>query len=334
MKLNFLILATGSQGKLIEAIKEQGHSYEVYNPNELYLLVSESENGYDRIYNGSADLETPVRLKAKDYDAIISRIGDSLNHGAAILRHLNQNLGIYCAQSAEGLLTASNKLKTTQNLSFFGLKVPKTVYAKTPIHIKFLLDKVDGLPAVAKLLQGSQGIGVNILETPLATNTVLESFAKSKIDVKIQKYIEAGGKDIRAIVVGNKVSVAMERSASKGDFRANISKQGSGKKVELSPDDEQICIRAAKAVGLDFAGVDIMKDKEGKTYVVEVNGNPGTKIIGITGHNYFTDLIQFVETNHSKKPAQVTTSNNSVKADTEPLSAEEALRKKHPLFFR
>ena len=294
-KLHFLVLATGQQAKLIEAIEQRGHTYEAHNPNDLYLFVSESENGYDRIYNGNTELEEPKRLKANTYDAVISRIGDSLNHGASILRHLNENLGIYSTQDADGLLTASNKLKTTQKLSYKGLRVPKTIYAKNPVHVDFLLKKVDGLPAIAKLLQGSQGVGVNILETPLATNTMLESFSKSNIDLKIQKFIKASGKDIRAIVVGDSVSVAMERTANKGDFRANISKNGSGRKIELSDDDKDICIRAVKAVGLEFAGVDIIKDSEGKTYVVEVNGNPGTKIINITGHNYFVDLVKLVE---------------------------------------
>jgi ribosomal protein S6--L-glutamate ligase len=298
--MHLLVLATGPQAKLIDTIKELGHTHEVYNPNDLYLFISESENGYDRLYNGSAELEVPVRLKAKTFDAVISRIGDSLNHGSSILRHVNENLGIYSPQDADGLLTASNKLKTTQRLSFFGLRVPKTIYAQNPLHVDFLLKKVDGLPAIAKLLQGSQGVGVNILETPLATNTMLESFAKSKLDVKIQKFIKAKGKDIRAIVVGDTVSIAMERTANKGDFRANISKNGSGRKVELSDEDKAMCIKSAKAVGLEFAGVDIMKDEEGKSYVVEVNGNPGSKIIEITGHNYFTDLVRFVESKAKK----------------------------------
>ncbi|GAB4026389.1 ATP-grasp domain-containing protein [Spirosoma gilvum] len=310
-KLHFLVLATGPQAKLIEAIEQRGHTYESYNPNDLYLFVSESENGYDRVYNGNAELEEPKRLKANSYDAVISRIGDSLNHGASILRHLNENLGIYSTQDADGLLTASNKLKTTQKLSYKGLRVPKTIYAKNPVHVDFLLKKVDGLPAIAKLLQGSQGVGVNILETPLATNTMLESFSKSNIDLKIQKFIKANGKDIRAIVVGDTVSVAMERTANKGDFRANISKNGSGRKVELSDEDKEICIKSAKAVGLEFAGVDIMKDSEGKTYVVEVNGNPGTKIINITSHNYFVDLISDIENKVAKRNDNQESKNNT-----------------------
>jgi ribosomal protein S6--L-glutamate ligase len=307
-KLHILILTNSSQKKLIEVIENRGHTYELLNPSDLYLFVSESENGYDRIYNGNADLLTPQRLKAKDYDCVISRIGKNLNHGASILRHLTENLGIYCPQSADGLLTSSDKLKTTQRLSFKGIRVPATIYAANPLHIDFLLSKVGGLPAVAKMLHGSQGVGVSILETPLATNTALESYCKAGIDIKIQAFIKAGGKDVRAIVVGNKVVSAMERTANKGDFRANISKQGSGKKIDLSNEDEEICVNTSKALGLEFSGVDIMKDENGKTYVIENNGNPGTQICNITGHNYFEDLLDLIE---DKTGVSENTSSNS-----------------------
>lgn len=311
--MNFLLLCTGTPSKqLVKAIEEKGHSFEVYDPRNLYLFVSESESGYDRIYHGSATLEKPVRLKASSYDAVISRIGANLPHGASILRHLTENLNIVCAQSADGLETASNKLKTTQRLSLYGLRVPRTVYAHDPVHINFLVNKVGGLPAVAKLLQGSQGKGVFILETPLATNTALESFYKLETNLKIQEMINAQGRDIRAIVVGDKVVVAMERTANKGDFRANISQNGSGRKVELSTDDQELCIKAAKAVGLRFAGVDIMKDQSGKSYVIEVNGNPGTKIISITGHNYFVDLVDYISTKPSKATIDATSKMSSM----------------------
>jgi ribosomal protein S6--L-glutamate ligase len=299
-QLHLLVLANTNQPHLIQAIKRRNHTYELHSANNLYLFVSQSENGYDRLYNGHADLVKPERIKAKDIDAVVSRIGSGLNHGASILRHLNENLNIYCPQTADGLLTAADKLKTTQKLSFNGLRCPSTVYAKSPLHIDFLLSKVGGLPAVAKLLHGSQGVGVSILETPLATNTALESYWKSDIDIKIQSFIDAGGKDIRAIVVGDKVVSSMERTANKGDFRANISKSGTGRKIELSNEDKDICVRASKAVGLQFSGVDIMKDKDGKTYVIEINGNPGSKIIDITGHNHFEDLLDFIENKVNK----------------------------------
>jgi ribosomal protein S6--L-glutamate ligase len=134
---------------------------------------------------------------------------------------------------------------------------------------------------------------VCILETKQTTNTVLESFYKNEINVKLQRFVDGNFKDIRAIVVGDKVVVAMERTANGEDFRANLSKNGSGRKVELSSEDQKICISSAKALGLDFAGVDLMKDDKGVSYVIEVNGNPGTKIINITGHNYFADLVKY-----------------------------------------
>lgn len=301
-KLHLLLLCTGLPSRhLIKAIEDAGHTYETYDPRDLYLFVSESEHGHDRLYNGHCKLDAPVRIKAGAYDAVVSRIGAELGHGAAILRHINENLGIYSAQDADGLETASNKLKTTQRLSSSGLRVPKTIYGKQVAHIQFVIDKLDGLPAVAKLLRGSQGKGVMLLETKLATNTMLESFYKINASLKIQRFIDAKGKDIRAIVVGDKVAVAMERTSNKGDFRANLSQNGSGRKVVLSDSDAKLCIDAAKACHLEFAGVDLMKDEKGTSYIVEVNGNPGHKIIDLTGHNYFKDLIEFIESKVSKK---------------------------------
>jgi ribosomal protein S6--L-glutamate ligase len=293
--MKILILATGRPSRhLVKAIEDKGHTHETHDPRNLYLFVSESENGYDRLYNGSSDVENPIRIKSKDIDAVISRIGTDLLHGTSILRHLSENLGIYSTQRAEGLETASNKLKTTQKLSSAGIRVPATMYAKNPVHINFLINKVGGLPAVGKLLQGSQGKGVFILETPIAANTALESLFKLNVGLKLQKFVDAGSKDIRAIVVGDKVVVAMERTGKK-DFRANISQGGSGRKITLSLEDQEICVRASRAVGLKFSGVDILKDSDGRTYVIEVNGNPGSQIIGITGHNYFIDLVEMVE---------------------------------------
>jgi len=293
--LNFLILATGQPTKhLIEAITKQGHTYEVHEPKDLYLYIDQSETGKDMIYNGANHLEKPVQLKTESYDAVISAIGANLAHGASILRHLTENLGIYCAQTATGLETASNKLKTTQRLSTNGITVPPTVYASELTHIPFLIEKVGGLPAVAKLLQGSQGVGVFLLETPQATNTALESMYKLKVPLKIQGFVDGKNKDIRAIVVGDKVAVAMERTANQGSFRANISQGGSGRKIELSDADKKMCVEAARAVDLRYAGVDLMKDDKGNSYIIEVNGNPGTKIVSITGYNHYTDLVAFI----------------------------------------
>ncbi len=293
-KLHFLVLATSTQSYLIKAIEEAGHTYDVHDPRSLYLFVSESENGYDRIYDGLASLETPVRLKAKSFDAVIPRIGAGLEYGANIVTHLIENIGIFSTQTGAGLLTASNKLRTTMKLSSEGVRVPRSVGAYSPLHPDFLVKKVGGLPAVAKTLKGSQGKGVIILKDEEQTNTTLEAFWRDDTPMKLQAYIEGGKRDVRAIVVGNEVVSAMERTGVK-DFRANLSQGGSGRKIELTDIQKDLCVRASQALGLDFSGVDIMIDEEKKAYVIEVNGNPGTGIIKITGHNHFVDLVKFVE---------------------------------------
>jgi ribosomal protein S6--L-glutamate ligase len=293
-KLHLLVLATGSQNHLIKAIEDAGHTYDVHDPRSIYLFISESENGYDRVYDGEASLETPVRLKAKSYDAIIPRIGAGLEYGANVVTHFIENIGIFSTQTGAGLLTASNKQRTTMKLSSEGIRVPRTIGAYRPLHPDFLVKKVGGLPAIAKTLTGSQGRGVIILKDEEQTNTTLEAFWRDDTPMKLQAYIEGGKRDVRAIIVGNQVVSAMERTGVK-DFRANLSQGGSGRKVELTDIQKDLCVRASQALGLNFSGVDLMIDEDKKAYVIEVNGNPGTGIIKITGQNHFVDLIRFIE---------------------------------------
>ena len=309
MKLHILILATGNQSHLIKAIEDVGYTYEQHDPRNLYLYVSESENGYDRIYNGLASIEKPIRLKVKDYDAVISRIGSGLEYGANILTHLNENLGIYTTQTGAGLLLASNKLRTTMKLSAKGIRVPRTVGAYSPLHPEFLIDKVGGLPAVAKTLRGSQGKGIIILKDAEQTNTTFEAFWHAETPLKIQQYIEGGKKDVRAIVIGNKVVSAMERTGVK-DFRANLSQGGKAIKVGISELNEKLCVSASQALGLDFSGVDMMIDENGVAYIIEVNGNPGAGIIGVTGHNHFFDLLDFIENKLKTEESEPSKSEN------------------------
>lgn len=202
-------------------------------------------------------------------------------------------------------------------------------------HVAFAIEKVGGLPVVAKQLTGSQGAGVSILETPLAANTTMESFHKASIPVKLQRFVKAHNSssgnptDIRAIVVGNKVVSAMERTASQGDFRANLSKGGNGRSITLSESETGMCVNAAKAVGLEFAGVDLIREKMGQTYITEVNGNPGTGIIDVTGQNYFNDLIKHIETRAKKNEtaaAPVPLSNDEQETQKQESEEEASLR--------
>lgn len=289
---------------LRDALKQEEVEFEAYDTSDLLLYISESINGYDRIYHQDAEQDKPRRLKIKEFDFVLPRLSGNLEKRTVILEHLNGNLGIYSPQKAEALRTASNKILTILKLSQAGIKTPKSVWAKAPVHIDYIVNEMlGGLPIICKTVYGSQGAGVAILETKNTTNTVLESFYKNDLDTKLQRFIDGSFKDIRAIVVGDQVVVAMERTANKGDFRANLSKNGSGKRIILSKEDEQICVDAAKAVGLSFAGVDLMKDQDGVSYCIEANGNPGTKIIDITGHNYFIDLVQYCKRKGKDAPA-------------------------------
>jgi ribosomal protein S6--L-glutamate ligase len=295
--MKILILATSNPSKhSTEAIEERGHTWRHYKPEDLYLFTSDNENGYDKVFYGPKDAVSAKQILLKKFDAIITRIGGDLQFSCNVLKHLNENLKLYSPQTSVGLLNATDKLRTIQLCSQEGLKVPKTFYAKNPTHVDFLIHKIGGLPAVAKTVRGSQGNGVFILKDVEQTNTSLQAVYNLKVDLILQEYIESEKTDIRAIVVGNKVVVAMERKGSK-DFRANLSqKGGSGKKIELSEADQLLCVNAAKAVGLEFAGVDIIKHYlTGKSYVIEVNGNPGTKSIEITGVNWFRDLVIHIE---------------------------------------
>lgn len=294
--MKILILATSKPSqKLIDAIEKRGHTYYWLQPKNTYLFVSESINGYDRVYNISDETENePKRLLLKNFDCVISRIGNDLKYGANVLSHLVHNLGLFCPQTPQGLLWASDKMKTTQLLSEHGIRVPATVFAKKPIHVDFLIKKIGGLPAVGKTVTGSQGKGVFILKDPEQTNTTLDAMYHNDMDILLQKYIDANATDIRAIVVDNEVVASMTRTG-KNSFKANLSQGGSGQKVNLSNEDKQLCVNSAHAVGLRFAGVDIMKDKDGKSYCIEVNGNPGIKSIEITGVNWFVNLVQFLE---------------------------------------
>jgi ribosomal protein S6--L-glutamate ligase len=297
-------LILGTLGKpLEEALKLSGVSYEVYTPEQLMIYVSESTSGYDRFFDARPELTEPVRLKAKDFDFVISRIGSGAEKGATILEHLTENMGLFGSQNADGIRICSNKLRTHLKLSQKGIRTPPTVWGNRIAHTGFVLKKLlDGLPAVGKTSLGSQGEGVFILESPLAANTTLQTLYKFDADILLQKFIKGVGfQDIRAIVVNGKVVSAMERSAPTGDFRANLSQGGSGRKIDLSTDDKALAVSAADAVGLSgFCGVDLLKDKDGKTYVVETNSNPGDLICTITGYNHFLPLVEFCKSKGRK----------------------------------
>jgi len=161
-----------------------------------------------------------------------------------------------------------------------------------------MVNQVGGYPAIAKELTGSEGNAVYPMLNDYQSNVFLKNFTKKGKNLLIQGFIDAGGKDIRAIVIDGKVIVAMERTAAKGELRANLAQNGTGKKIELSPEDQELCIRAAAAAGHSVAGVDLMKKSDGQSFIIEVNSNYGYGVEAITGVDISTPLIEYCERNY------------------------------------
>ena len=300
MKILVLSAAPNSYAtqSIVKAGEKRGHTMLIKDPSYLYLLISDKVNGYDRVYDGYGQNEKPVRLKAKEIDAIIPRIGHNLAYGCAVLEHLNNNLGIFSTQASIGIKTAADKLISQQKISQAKIRVPQTILGDRANHPSWMVEQVGGLPAIAKGFTGSQGKTVFPLNDEYQTNVFLKNFSTNNENLLLQNFIDSGAKDIRAIVIDGKVIVAMERTAAKGELRANISQGGSGRKIELSEDDKQMCIKAAKACGIECAGVDLMKDKEGKSFIIEINGNYGYKVEQITKVDISTPLIKYCEMNY------------------------------------
>lgn len=299
--MKLLVLSTSPESQATKyftsAGKERGHEMEVLNPEQMYLYLS-NVHRKDRLYFEDR------RIYKNEIDAVIPRIGASPSHAWAVINHIRQNMGLFSTQTVAGIMNASDKLRTTQLLSIKGIKTPRTVYAKESRNVKLLIDLVGGLPVIVKGLRGSQGANVVILETVLSANSVLESYYKNKQQVLIQEYIEpdkSGAKDIRAIVVGDKVVASMQRTAPKGSFKSNVSLGATAEPIELTDDQKEICINAAEAIGLDVAGVDLMTDQDGNNYVIEINSNFGMHIQDICQDvNIAEEVIIYCEENYKK----------------------------------
>ena len=295
-KLHILVLCTGKPSKrLIQAIESRGHTYEYFEPRELYLIISDSINGNDRVYFQESKQTKPIRLDLKQYNAIITRLGACGEYGYTVLEHLTKNLGIYSVQNANAIRIASHKGWTSQLVSVAGVRSPKTVLFNDAKDIDFLVNQVGGYPMVIKEVRGSQGLGVFLMKNKKELIEKLEEYEKNKVSILFQQFVEGGGVDYRVIVLNGKVLCSMKRT-SKDGFKANLSRGGIGKSVKLSKEHEDFCIRAAKAIDLDFAGVDVMvSNDDNKIYLVENNSNCGVKSIEICEHNWFMDWVELLE---------------------------------------
>lgn len=230
------------------------------------------------------------------YDAVLPRIGASITeYGLSVVRHF-EALGMLTLNHSKSIAESRNKMHSLQALAGAGLLVPATVLTRTTRSLRQAVEAVKGLPVVLKILQGTQGVGVMLVHTPISLGSVLDTLRTLDQDVIIQQFIvEGAGRDYRAFVIGNKVVATMMRTAPQGEFRSNIHRGGEGNVVTLPPAFERAAIRAAKILGLEIAGVDLMESNQGPM-IIEVNSSPGFEgIEQATGINVAAQIMKHVK---------------------------------------
>jgi ribosomal protein S6--L-glutamate ligase len=276
-----------STRRLVEAGQQRGHEVKIINTLRCYMNTTSTKPEVH--YNGEALL---------GYDAVIPRIGASITfYGTAVLRQFEM-MGVFPANESVAITRARDKLRSLQLLSRDGVGMPITGFAHSPDDIQDLIKMVGGAPLVIKLLEGTQGIGVVLAETKKAAESVIEAFMGLRANILIQEFIkEAGGADIRCFVINGKVVASMKRQAPEGEFRSNLHRGGSAELIKITPKERATAVRAAKVMGLNVAGVDILRSERGPL-VMEVNSSPGLEgIETATGKDIAGMIIDFLEKN-------------------------------------
>lgn len=276
-----------STRRLVEAAKEKGHEVIVVDHSKCIL---ELEKKNPRIYYNGAYLD--------DIDAIIPRIGASVTfYGTSVVRQFEMRR-IFSAVESQALVRSRDKLRSLQILARAGVGLPKTVFTNYSKDVDHVIESVGGAPLVLKLLEGTQGLGVVLAETHNAASSVIEAFNGLKARVIAQQFIkESGGADIRAFVVDGIVVGAMKRQGKEGEFRSNLHRGGSAAIIELSDQEELTAIKAARAMGLGVAGVDMLQSSTGPL-VLEVNSSPGLEgIEAATKKDIAKEIIKYLERN-------------------------------------
>ncbi|HEY5690356.1 MAG TPA: 30S ribosomal protein S6--L-glutamate ligase [Cyclobacteriaceae bacterium] len=276
-----------STQRLVEAAKKKGH--EAIIVDHLKCTI-ELEKKSPKIYYNGAYLD--------DVDAIIPRIGASVTfYGTAVVRQFEM-MKVFTAIESQALVRSRDKLRSLQILARAGVGLPKTVFTNYTKDVDHIIESVGGTPLVLKLLEGTQGLGVVLAETHNAASSVIEAFNGLKARVIAQQFIkESGGADIRAFVVDGVVVGAMKRQGKEGEFRSNLHRGGTASIIELSDDEENTALKAARAMGLGIAGVDMLQSANGPL-VLEVNSSPGLEgIEAATKKDIAREIIRYVERN-------------------------------------
>jgi len=276
-----------STQRLMEAGKKRGHDIEVIDHLKCDIIIEKRKPRI--LYKGEY---------IQDVDAIIPRIGASVTfYGTAVVRQFEM-MGVFSTTDSEALVRSRDKLRSLQILSRSRLGLPKTVFTNYSNEVEGIIKQVGGTPLVIKLLEGTQGLGVVLAETKNAAKSVIEAFNGLHARVIIQEFIkEAKGEDIRAFVVDNHVVGAMKRKGKEGEFRSNLHRGGTAEVIELTDEEEIAAIKAAKAMGLGVAGVDMLQSSRGPL-ILEVNSSPGLEgIEKATEKNIARSIIKYIEKN-------------------------------------
>ncbi|WP_317928740.1 30S ribosomal protein S6--L-glutamate ligase [Halioxenophilus sp. WMMB6] len=274
-----------STRRLVEAGQQRGHTVDVIDTLHCYMDITTSQ--------------PTVRYMGKalpHYDAVIPRIGASITfYGTAVVRQFEM-MGTFCLNESVAISRARDKLRSLQLLSRKGVGLPRTGFASKPDDVKDLIKNVGGAPLVIKLLEGTQGIGVVLADTNKAAESIIEAFMGLRANILVQEFIaEAGGADIRCFVVGGKVVAAMKRQGAEGEFRSNLHRGGSAQLTRLSKDERATAVNAAKIMGLNVCGVDILQSSRGPV-VMEVNSSPGLEgIESATKKDVASMIFEFIE---------------------------------------
>ncbi|VWX56282.1 30S ribosomal protein S6--L-glutamate ligase [Sphingorhabdus sp. 109] len=276
-----------SHKRLVQAAEERGHSLDILNTTRCTVNIASHRPTIT--YDGHT---------LQGYEAVIPRIGASItNYGTAVLRQFEM-AGVWPLNESVAIGRSRDKLRSMQILSKYGLGLPLTAYANDPKQAEEIIRAVNGPPVVIKLLEGTQGIGVVLAETMSSAKSVIEAFRGANVNILVQEFIkEAGGTDIRALVVGGKVVAAMKRTGAPDDFRSNLHRGGSAQIVKITPEERSTALRAAKHMGLNVCGVDMLRSNHGPV-IMEVNSSPGLEgIENATGKDVAGLIIEFVEKN-------------------------------------
>lgn len=288
--MKILLLASNpklySNQRIIEAAKKRGHEIQFANVGGCYIKVAPNSC---EVFHEEAE-------KLDKIDVVIPRLKPAMTfYGSTIVRQF-EVMNVHCFNGSEAITKSRDKLHCLQILAQYGMSVPLTSFANSSYDTKELIKLVGGAPLVVKLLEGTKGVGVVLVESSKGAESVVNAFRSLKADVLVQQYIkESKGCDIRCFVIGNKVVASMERIAQEGEFRANIHLGATARAVEITDEERQMAIKAAKIINLEVAGVDMVRSSAGPK-ILEINSSPGLEgIEGATGIDVADKMIEHLE---------------------------------------